>query len=111
MDGTHAATLELILHTLELLSGSLSRFHDNLEASKSDMKKIIRDGFALSTLVSMVGDLFGGMLFMIYLMYSLLISCGILIGSGLLVAFTSPKNICAYGRGQISLEKIVKRNH
>ena len=93
MDGTHAASLELILYHLELLSGRLTRFHDNLrgslEASKCDRMKIIKEGFMLSTLVSMVGDLFGGMLFLMYLVYSLLISCGLFFGAGLLLVFTS----------------------
>ena len=43
----------------------------------------------LSTLVSMVGNLFGGMLFLMYLVYSLLISCGLFFGAGLLLVFTS----------------------
>ena len=106
MDGTCAASLELILYHLQLLSGSLTRFHDNLRGSlrapKADMKKIIREGFVLSNLVSMVGDLFGGLIVMMYMVYTLLISCGLFFGAGLLVRFTS---------SYISLPRVRDRFH
>ena len=87
----------------------MKRFHGSLETSeKSDTKKIIREGFALSTLVSMAGDLFGGILLMLYMVYSLLISCGMFFGAGLLVVFTSSQTSVPKGMDRFCWGEVLK---
>ena len=71
-----------------------------METSK--FEKFIREGFALSTLVTKAGNLFGGMLVMLCLLYSLFISCGIFFGVQLSVMLTSTQIYPAKARDIIN---------
>ena len=85
-----SASLELILFTLGFIRESLNHLDTTAQEvltggklhsdRKSGLKKVIRDGYELTYSMKEAEDMFGGMIMYMYILYNIMITCGLFFG-------------------------------